>query len=90
MNTYQHSDFPEEIRTDGAGRLTLGKKLKNKLFLVSIDQEGTIHLVPAKLIPESELWFFQNQKRMDSISRSIEQSKTGKNEQISLDDLEDL
>jgi len=90
MNTHQHYDFPEEIRTDAAGRLTLGKQLKNKLFIITADQEGTIHLTPAKLIPESELWFFQDHKRVASMARAIEESKSGKGEQISLDDLEDL
>ncbi len=45
--------------TDAKGCLTLGQKFASRSFIVT-SQDGSILLTPAVVIPEDELWLFQN------------------------------
>ncbi len=79
----------QEIRVDPSGRLTLGKSLSGKMFKI-IQIGGEIHLIPARVIPENEAWFFEKKKRVKSLDHSVAQSLSGQEQEVSLEELEDL
>ncbi len=51
---------------------------------------GEILLIPARVIPENETWFFEKKKRVKSLDRSVAQSLSGQEQEVSPGELEDL
>ena len=82
--------FPQEVRVDPAGRITLGKSLNGKMFKVSVTESGEIRLIPARVVADTEAWFFEDQNRVKMFERSLKQSITGEEKEISLEELIDL
>lgn len=90
MSAAQKIKLPEEVKVDMAGRVTLGKSLHGRLFKVNMEKNGEIRLIPARVVPDTEAWFYENPKRVESFEKSISQSLTGEVEEISLENLADL
>jgi hypothetical protein len=87
MVTMAQIKLPEEVKVDSSGRVTLGKSLGGKLFKVCLEKNGEIHLVPARLVADTEAWFYENKNRVESFEKSLSQSLSGDVEEISLKDL---
>ncbi len=82
--------MPFEVRADSAGRVGLGKALGGKLFQARNQPDGSILLVPARIIPEREAWLFENPRRIAELDAAMESANTGKTTHVSLDELDDL
>ena len=82
--------LPLEVRADRAGRVGLGKALGGKLFQARSQPDGSILLVPAKVIPEREAWIFENPNRLEALDAAMESAASGKTSSLSLDELDDL
>ena len=82
--------LPQEVRVDNGGRITLGKSLQGKMFKVSVSKSGEIHLVPARVVPDNEAWFFENPERVKSFEHSLTHSLLGEEQEITLEELNDL
>ncbi len=89
MGTMQYK-IPQEVRVDQAGRITLGKSLNGKMFKVSVTKAGEIRLVPARVVPDNEAWFFEDSERVKLFEHSLKQSLLGEEKEISLEELNDL
>ncbi|MES2614372.1 MAG: hypothetical protein V4591_03045 [Bdellovibrionota bacterium] len=89
MATIQQK-IPQEVRVDQAGRITLGKSLNGKMFKVSVIETGEIRLVPARVVPDNEAWFFEDPERVKLFESSLKQSLLGTEKEISLEELNDL
>lgn len=81
---------PTEVRADSAGRIGLGKAMSGKLFQARAQPDGTIVLVPARVIPEREAWVFENPQRLTALDAAMAEAESGKTTLVSLDELEDL
>jgi len=81
---------PTEVRADSAGRIGLGKTAKGQLFQTRPQEDGSILLVPAVVIPKQEAWFFGKPERIASLDRSMAQAERGEATVITLDELMDL
>jgi hypothetical protein len=68
----------------------LGKALGGKLFQTRCLPDGSILLVPAKVIPEREAWIFENPKRLAALDAAMKSAASGKTSALSLDELDDL
>ena len=68
---------PAIKHTDSNGRLTLGKAFANKAFLIE-EREHDIVLRPARVLPESETWLYENPAALASLRRGLEQARSGK------------
>ena len=90
MSAAQKVKLPEEVKVDMAGRVTLGKSLHGKLFKVNMEKNGEIHLIPARVVSDTEAWFYENPRRVESFEKSLSQSLAREVEEISLKDLADL
>ncbi len=67
------------IRTaDDKGRLNLGQKFANKTFLVKPGADSTEFILTiGRVIPERELWLYQNPKAMESVQTGLQQAQAG-------------
>ncbi len=69
----------EEIITkvvDSKGRLNLGREYIGKTVIVRKISEG-LQIEKAAVIPERELWLYQNPKALAAVLEGIEQAKNG-------------
>ena len=88
--TERSARIPNEVRADSAGRIGLGKAVGGKLFQARVQPDGSILLVPARVIPEREAWLFENPTRLAALDAGMAEADAGKIAPISLDELEDL
>ena len=88
--TGQAIKIPTEVRADGAGRIGLGKMVRGRLFQTHHQEDGSILLVPAVVIPEQEAWFFRKPERVAALDRSMAQAERNETTVITLDELIDL
>ena len=82
--------IPQEVRVDNAGRITLGKSLNGKMFKVRAGKDGEIYLIPARVVADTEAWFFENPERVKTFERSLGQSLAGEEQELTLEELIDL
>lgn len=66
------------VKGDERGRLVLGEIAKNQQFRVERNGLGEVRLIPLITIPAREGWLFKNQKAIKSLTRGLEQAKSGK------------
>ena len=64
-------------RPDSAGRITIGKENKDKLYAVQPQANGDILLSPVVIRHEREAWLFDNPQALESVKRGLEQSARG-------------
>jgi hypothetical protein len=88
--TSQAGKVPSEVRADSAGRVGLGKALGGRLFQARSQPDGSILLVPARVIPEREVWLPENPKRLAALDAAMADANAGKTSAVTLDDLVDL
>ena len=81
--------LPSEVRLDATGRLSLGKVLGGRLFkVVAVGEE--IRLIPARVVPDSEAWFFEKRERVAAMDRSIAQADADDLAEVSAEGIADL
>jgi len=85
----QSAKLPSEVRLDSSGRLSLGKGLGGRLFKVVTDGDE-IRLIPARVVPDSEAWFFEERDRVAAMDRSLAQANVGALEEMSAEGILDL
>jgi hypothetical protein len=68
----------------------LGKALSGKLFQTRIQPDGSILLVPARVIPEREAWVFENPQQLAALDAAMRSAASDKTTPLSLDELDDL
>jgi hypothetical protein len=72
------TQLEEELkRPDSAGRITIGKQYRDKLFAVQHMPNGDIILSPVVVRHEREAWLYDNKEALDSVQRGLEQSALG-------------
>lgn len=81
--------LPSEVRLDAVGRLSLGKGLSGRLFKV-VAEGDEIRLVPARVVPDNEAWFFDKRERVAAMDRSVAQADAGELEEVSAGGIADL
>ena len=74
MSTYLGAELK---RPDSAGRITIGKENKDKLYAVQPQANGDILLSPVVIRHEREAWLFDNPQALESVKRGLEQSARG-------------
>lgn len=62
---------------DSRGRINLGRELGNSTFFVTKSGANEIKLEVAAVIPERELWLYQNVKARKALFEAIERVKVG-------------
>lgn len=65
------------VETDSKGRLTLGMQFAHQRYLVE-QENGNLVLRRAVVIPEDELWLYQNPEAMGALEEGIQQAREGK------------
>lgn len=92
MTTATKTDpkLPPEVRADRAGRIGLGKAVGGRLFQARALADGSILLVPARVIPEREAWLFENPQRLAALDVAMAEANAGTTAPLSLDELADL
>ena len=64
-------------KTDGRGRLTLGKEFANKLVIVR-HVEGGVMLIPAEAVPEREAWLHKNERAITAVLQGLDDAASGR------------
>lgn len=64
-------------RPDSAGRITIGKKNKDRLYAVQHLPNGDILLTPVVVRHEREAWLHDNKEALESVRRGLKQSARG-------------
>ena len=73
MNT---NDLTQSKVADSKGRVTLGKEFANRTFIFRYEK-NEITLIPARVIPEEEMWLYENKEALASVKRGIAQAAAG-------------
>lgn len=61
-------------RPDSAGRITIGKENKDRLYAVQHQPNGDILLSPVVIRHEREAWLYDNPEARESVRLGLEQS----------------
>lgn len=69
-------------RPDSAGRITIGREHKDKLFAVQPQPNGDILLSPVVVRHEREVWLYDNPEALASVKRGLAQSARGEGEYL--------
>lgn len=71
---------------DDSGRITIGKEFSGKNCTIQKMEDGTVVITPVCLVPEREMWFFQNPEAM----KALDDSMNSESIPMTLDELIDL
>ena len=64
-------------RTDGRGRVTLGKEFANRLMIVQKTEAGIL-LVPAEAVPAKEAWLFKDPVAIKAVLDGLADAEAGR------------
>ena len=64
--------------TDSKGRVTLGGHFANRAVIVEHRGEDEVIFRLARVIPEREVWLYENPKALASVRRGLDQARKGK------------
>ncbi len=67
----------ETKTADSRGRINLGKEFANKTFLLTRTGGTEMRLELAAVIPERELWLYQNSEARTALLEAMERVKAG-------------
>ena len=71
---------PTETRiknTDSKGRVTLGGHFANRPVIVEHRSDDEVIVRLARVIPEREVWLYENPKALASVRRGLDQARKG-------------
>ncbi|MEW6530421.1 MAG: hypothetical protein AB1473_06265 [Thermodesulfobacteriota bacterium] len=60
---------------DSKGRITLGQRFANKPVIIEDLSDTEVKISLARVIPEREMWLWQNPEARELVFRGIEQAK---------------
>ena len=67
---------PQLTRTaDSKGRITFGKRFANKPVIIEEISETEVKVSLARVIPEREMWLWQNAEARDTVLSAIDRLK---------------
>ena len=69
---------------DHKGRLTLGARFAGRIVIIREESESVVTIELARVIPEREVWLYENQRALASVRRGLAQARAGKLEPIDL------
>lgn len=61
-------------KIDSKGRLLLGEKFANQNVIIETQDDGTLLLKPAIVVPIAEAWLYKNKSAFQSVKRGLEQA----------------
>jgi hypothetical protein len=64
--------------TDSKGRVTLGGHFANRAVIVEHRSDNEVIVRLARVIPEREVWLYENPKALASVRRGLDQARKGK------------
>lgn len=62
---------------DSKGRITFGKRFANKPVIIEEISDTEVKISLARVIPEKEMWLWQNQEARDAVLSAIDRLKKG-------------
>jgi hypothetical protein len=66
------------IRTaDSKGRISLGQRFANKPVIIEDLSDTEVKVSLARVIPEREMWLYQNPEARELVFRGLEQARAG-------------
>ncbi len=74
---------------DSKGRITLGSEYAKKTFLIEKNNEETITLKLAEVVPIKEAWLWKNKLAFTKVMEGVEDAQKGRFEKIDLKKFED-
>jgi hypothetical protein len=77
MSNLDFRTVKEIVEPDSRGRFSIGAIAKSKTYRVKMNDAGQILLDPVVVVPERELWLWQNSEAIASVQRGIEQAGAG-------------
>jgi hypothetical protein len=60
---------------DNKGRIMLGSRFANQMFLIDDADPDRIIITPAVAVPAGEAWLYQNKKALDLVRRGLAQAQ---------------
>ena len=63
--------------TDSKGRVTLGGHFANRAVIVEHRSDDEVIVRLARVIPEREIWLYENPKALASVRRGLDQARKG-------------
>ena len=63
--------------TDSKGRVTLGGRFANRAVIVEHPSDDVVIVRLARVIPEREVWLYENPKALASVRRGLNQARKG-------------
>ena len=64
-------------RTDSKGRVALGGRFANRAVIVEHRGDDEVIVRLARVIPEREVWLYENPKALASVRRGLDQARKG-------------
>ncbi len=68
----------ETKTADSRGRINLGKEFANKTFVFEKIGETEMRLELARVIPEREIWLYDNPETKEAVLGALERLKSGR------------
>jgi hypothetical protein len=68
----------ESVSTDDRGRIALGAAEREKTYAISRNAVGQILLTPVAMIPEYELWLWQNPAALAGVRQGLDDAASGR------------
>lgn len=62
---------------DSKGRVTLGRRFANKPVIIDPISDTEVKVSLARVIPEREMWLYQNPEARELLFRGLEQARAG-------------
>lgn len=66
---------PSHKSTDSKGRVTLGGHFANRAVIVEHRSDDEVVIRLARVIPEREVWLYENPKALASVRRGLDQAR---------------
>jgi hypothetical protein len=63
--------------TDNKGRLTLGERFANRTVIVEEVDETEVRVTLARVVPEREMWLYENDAAIAAVRRGLAEAKGG-------------
>ena len=63
--------------TDSKGRVTLGAHFANRAVIIEHRSDDEVIVRLARVIPEREVWLYENPKALASVRRGLNQARRG-------------
>ena len=68
---------PNTKLVDSKGRLTLDKRFAGRTVLLEESEEGEILIRLARVVPEREMWLYENPEALKRVRQGLKDAKAG-------------